>query len=94
MLTFQFMPSGPESSHQLISFYGHNEKLTDIENQVMDYFGDVLGPEDVTLVENVQKGLHSLGYHQGRFIIDKARSATAEHAVHHFHALVLNALAK
>lgn len=92
MLTFQFSPTGTETTFQKIAFYGRGEKLTDIEHRVMDYFSDVLGPEDVDLVESVQKGLHSLGYHQGRFIVDDSLIATGEHAVHHFHALVLNAL--
>ena len=58
----------------------------------MNYFNDVLGPEDVTLVENVQKGLHSLGYHQGRIMVDAAQSGISEHPIHHFHSMVREAI--
>jgi phenylpropionate dioxygenase-like ring-hydroxylating dioxygenase large terminal subunit len=93
MLSLQFTPSGPETTRQLVSFYGYGDRMTEIENQMMEYFGNTLGPEDVSLIENVQLGLHSLGYQQGRFIVDKSLLATGEHAVHHFHSLVLKALA-
>jgi hypothetical protein len=59
---------------------------------IFRYFSDVLGPEDVALVENVQKGLHSMSYNRGRFFVDPARSYYSEHAVHHLHGLVFQHL--
>ena len=88
------MPSGPETSHQVFTYYSKDGKLTDTEQASMDYFRDVLGPEDVGLVESVQKGLKSYGYHQGRFVIDSKRTHTSEHAVHHFHSQVMKALGR
>ena len=44
------------------------------------------------LCESVQRGLASRGYRQGRFVADAERSAISEHAVHHFHSLVAEAL--
>jgi carnitine monooxygenase subunit len=52
----------------------------------------VLQPEDIGLVESVQRGLHSRGYNQGRFMVDRERSFNSEHGLHHFHSLVLHAL--
>jgi len=66
--------------------------MTETETKALDYFRDVLGPEDVDLVEDVQRGLHSQGYHQGRFMVDASRSEISEHAVHHFQNLVARAL--
>jgi len=40
----------------------------------------------------VQRGLASRGYSQGRFIVDRERTEISEHAVHHFHTLVAQAL--
>ncbi|MEM7523287.1 MAG: SRPBCC family protein, partial [Pseudomonadota bacterium] len=48
--------------------------------------------EDITLVESVQRGLRSLGYNQGRFIVDQDLTELSEHAVHHFQAMVAEAL--
>ena len=92
IFTFSFLPLAPEETHQVVYYYGPEAEMTASESALMDYFNDVLGPEDVSLVENVQKGLRSAGYHQGRFIIDESRGATGEHAVHHFHSLVMAAL--
>ena len=89
---FNFLPLEPEVTRLLFTYYGRQGEMTATEDRMMDYFNDVLGPEDVSLVESVQQGLHSDGYHQGRFIIDKTRDARGEHAVHHFHSLVMEAL--
>ena len=63
------------------------------ENQAaFDYLGAVLGPEDQALCESVQRGLKSRSYNQGRFVVHPAESGISEHAVHHFHRLVLDAL--
>lgn len=92
--TFSFLPTGPEVSHQVLTYYSKDGRETDTEKASMDYFEDVLGPEDVGLVESVQQGLRSYGYHQGRFVIDSNRTHTSEHAVHHFHSLVMKALGR
>ncbi|MEM8687981.1 MAG: aromatic ring-hydroxylating dioxygenase subunit alpha [Pseudomonadota bacterium] len=90
--TFSFMPTAPEVTHQVFAYHGAGGTVSDTARRALDYFQDVLGPEDVSLVEDVQKGLHSLGYHQGRFMVDQERSAISEHAVHHFQNLVARAL--
>ena len=94
IVTFTFLPVEPELTHQVFAYYSRDGALTETEQAVLDYFSDVLGPEDVGLVESVQKGLHSYGYHQGRFVIDSKRSHTSEHAVHHFHTLVMKGLGR
>ena len=58
----------------------------------MEYQKDVLQPEDISLCESVQRGLHSMGYNQGRFVVDDERSELSEHAVHHFQNMVMQAL--
>ena len=92
LVTFSFRPTAPEVTRQQLIYYGRHDVMAPAETGAMDYFNNVLGPEDVGLVECVQQGLHSEGYHQGRFIIDRSRGATGEHAVHHFHSLVMDAL--
>ncbi len=89
---FTFLPTAPEVTHQVFAYYAPDEQLTETETAAFEYFQNVLGPEDVGLVETVQKGLHSLGYNQGRFIIDATRGHTSEHAVHHFHSLIVKAM--
>ena len=90
--TFSFLPTAPEVTHQVFAYHAPGEALTETEDKALNYFKDVLGPEDVDLVEDVQRGLHSRGYHQGRFMVDEARSEVSEHAAHHFQNLVAKAL--
>ena len=56
------------------------------------YSRDVLGPEDVAICESVQRGLRSLGYDSGRFVIDPSGGQNTEAAVHHFHRLYVAAM--
>ena len=86
--SFVFGATTPESTHQVFSVYSPDGELDDVGRDIFRYFRDVLGPEDVDLVENVQKGLHSMSYQRGRFFVDPARSYYSEHAVHHLHGLV------
>ena len=90
--TFFYNPLEPELTHQVFAYHAPDSNLTQTEAKAMKYFQDVLGPEDVSLVEDVQRGLHSQGYHQGRFMVDDKRSEISEHAVHHFQNLVMKSL--
>ena len=91
--TFSFVPTAPELTHQAFTYFGPSAEKSETEKAAFAYFRDVLGPEDVDLVENVQRGLHSLGYHQGRIMVDAARSELSEHALHHFQNLVMSEMA-
>jgi choline monooxygenase len=48
------------------------------------YVRDVLWPEDESICKSVHRGLKSLGYRQGRFVIDPEKPGLSENAVHGF----------
>ena len=48
--------------------------------------------EDIAIVESVQRGLGSLGYDQGRYVVDDTESWFSESGLHRFHSQVLRAL--
>ncbi|MEZ5925371.1 MAG: aromatic ring-hydroxylating dioxygenase subunit alpha [Hyphomicrobiaceae bacterium] len=50
----------------------------------IDYVRNVLWPEDESICESVHQGLKSLGYRQGRFVIDPEAAGLSENAVHGF----------
>ncbi len=58
-----------------------------------DYFNLTLGPEDIDIGDSVQRGLRSLSYDQGAYLVDPGHSEESEHALHHFHRLVHLSLA-
>ena len=75
-------------------FEGHTISVTENVDEVrMNYSANVLIPEDIRLCESVQRGLKSLGYSQGPFVAGTGLTGRGEHAVHHFHRLVQQALA-
>ncbi len=90
--TLHIIPTGPETTLEHFDFYFLESEPSAGEREAIEYMDKVLQPEDIGLVESVQRGLHSRGYRQGRFMVDAARSHLSEHAVHHFHNLVMNAL--
>jgi choline monooxygenase len=93
-ITFQMIPTGPETTHEIMDFYLSSATPSEMEEAAIRYANDTLNPEDISVVESVQRGLHSLGYKQGRYVVDKERSEKSEHALHHFHGLILDALAQ
>ena len=74
-----------------VEWYFPTEEPTPEQREVIE-FVDVVRDEDVPICESVQRGLHSLGYTQGRLIATADRPHFSEHAVHDFQAKVLKAL--
>ena len=92
MSTFHIIPTGPETTLEHLDFYFLDSTPNAEQRDAIEYVDKVLQPEDIGLVESVQRGLNSRGYDQGRFMVDKDRSDVSEHAVHHFQSLVQDAL--
>ncbi len=90
---FYHLPTGPETTTQICEWYFSTSEPTKEQRGVIDFVNSVRD-EDIPLCETVQKGLHSLGYHQGRLIANEARSYFSEHAVHDFQKKVLEAIAQ
>jgi len=99
--TFNILPGAEELNVSAVrpigledtDFNGHTLSVTGEFNQKRsEYTADILVPEDISLCESVQRGLKSRGYSQGPIIADDARTGRGEHALHHFHRLVQDAL--
>jgi phenylpropionate dioxygenase-like ring-hydroxylating dioxygenase large terminal subunit len=91
---FHHVPMGPERTMHVFEFYMQSPTPTPEQQDAIRYIDEVLQVEDIRLVESVQRGLRSRGYNQGRFIVDPGRTDMSEHAVHHFHTLVAQAMAR
>jgi choline monooxygenase len=88
----QMNPAGPESCVEYQDWFTLGGAVTQQLSDAIAYQKDVLQPEDIGLCESVQRGLKSLGYNQGRFIVDEGLTELSEHAVHHFQWMVAEAL--
>jgi phenylpropionate dioxygenase-like ring-hydroxylating dioxygenase large terminal subunit len=66
-----------------------NKELSEDQQRFIAWARDEFRPEDLRLVESVQRGLQSRGYRgQGRIMVDHARSGISEHGIAYFHGLV------
>ena len=88
---FHHEPAGPERTVQWVEWYFPTEEPTAEQRGVIE-FVDGVRNEDVPICESVQRGLHSLGYTQGRIVANPELPHFSEHAVHDFQAKVLRAL--
>ena len=80
---------------EMTLFEGHTYSSSgEFDQAKMDYAANVLVPEDIRLCESVQRGLRSAGYSQGPLMAGPEPTGRGEHAVHHFHRLVRDALAE
>jgi choline monooxygenase len=93
MLVFLVNPTGPEKTAEPLLYFGLDANMDRGTEAAVDWFNNRLGPEDVSLVESVQRGVHSLGYKRGRLMVDPDQvEAWSEHFIHHFNMLNIQAL--
>lgn len=90
--TFHLVPVDAGHSILRFGYYSTTPELPEVAKACMRWMNHDLGPEDIRLNASVQRGLHSLGYDQGRYVIDPEHSNESEHLVHHFHKLVYRAI--
>nr|WP_298688523.1 aromatic ring-hydroxylating dioxygenase subunit alpha [uncultured Dongia sp.] len=91
--TFIMIPLGPEKSLLRFGYYVPDHRVTpELTKAAITWMNQELGPEDIQLNVSNQKGLHSFGFDQGRYLIDAEKSNQSEHLVHHFHTLCYEAI--
>ena len=91
MIVLNIIPVGPDRTMETYDFYLETPEPDEMELEAIRYLDEVLQVEDIGLVESVQKGMSTPAFTQGRVVHDPDGSGKSEHAVHHFHGLVLDA---
>jgi len=94
MIVLNIIPAGPDRTLETYDFYLETPEPDEMEIEAIRYLDEVLQVEDIGLVESVQKGMATPAFTQGRVVHDPDGSGKSEHAVHHFHGLVLDAYDK
>ena len=94
MIVLNIIPAGPDRTFETYDFFLETPEPDETEKAAINYLDTVLQVEDIILVENVQKGMSTPAFQQGRIIYDPSGSGKSEHALHHFHGLVLEAYAR
>lgn len=94
MIVMNIIPAGPNRTFETYDFYLETAEPVEAELDTIRYIDEVLQVEDINLVESVQRGMETPAFQQGRIVNDPDGSGKSEHALHHFHGLVLDAYAK
>ena len=94
MIVLNIIPVGPDRTLETYDFFLETPEPDAMELDAIRYLDEVLQVEDISLVESVQRGMNTPAFTQGRIVNDPDGSGKSEHAVHHFHGLVLDAYAK
>jgi len=93
MIVLNIIPVSADRTLETYDFYLETPEPDAMELDAIRYLDEVLQVEDINLVESVQKGMNTPAFNQGRIINDPDGSGKSEHALHHFHGLVLDAYA-
>ncbi len=91
IIVLNIIPAGHNRTLETYDFFLETPEPDAAEQEAIRYLDEVLQVEDINLVESVQRGMETPAFTQGRIVHDPAGSAKSEHAVHHFHGLVLDA---
>ena len=90
-IVLKIIPAGPDLTYETYDFFLETAEPNEAELESIRYLDDVLQVEDINLVESVQRGMSTPAFQQGRIVNDPSGSGLSEHALHHFHRLVLDA---
>lgn len=91
MIVLHIIPLAVDRTLETYDFFLESPEPDDLEKKAIEYLDTVLQTEDIAIVENVQRGMGTPAFTQGRIVNDPAGSGQSEHALHHFHGLVLEA---
>ncbi|MEM7043205.1 MAG: ring-hydroxylating oxygenase subunit alpha [Pseudomonadota bacterium] len=91
MIVMHIIPVGIDRTFETYDFFFEDAEPNEAEQEAIHYIDEVLQVEDINLVESVQRGMSTPAFTQGRIVHDPGGSGKSEHAVHHFHGLVLDA---
>ena len=91
MMVMHVIPAGPNRTLETYDFFLEESGPNAAEAEAIRYVDEVLQVEDIGLVENVQRGMRTPAFTSGRIVYNPEDSGLSEHAVHHFHGLLLEA---
>jgi len=89
-MVWRFYPLSENETYEEFDFFFETAEPDDGEIEAIRFIDEVLQPEDIALVESVQRGMNTPAFRSGRFVVDGDGSGASEHAVHHFHGLLLD----
>jgi choline monooxygenase len=93
LIVIRMAPDGPEGCREHVDLLTIDGEVSPTVEALRRLFAECFNQEDIAIVESVQRGLKSLGYDQGRYVVDDRDDWYSESGLHKFHRLILAALA-
>ena len=90
-MVWRFYPINEHETWEEFDFFFETAEPDETEKEALKFIDEVLQPEDIGLVESVQRGMNTPAFNSGRYMVDIEGSGASEPAVHHFHGLILDA---
>ena len=90
-IVLNVIPVATDLTYETYDFFLETAEPNETELESIRYLDEVLQVEDINLVESVQRGMSTPAFQQGRIVNDPTGSGLSEHALHHFHGLILDA---
>ena len=90
-MVWRFYPINETETWEEFDFFFETADPNETEMEALRFIDEELQPEDINLVESVQRGMSTPAFNSGRYMVDIEGSGASEHAVHHFHGLILDA---
>jgi len=92
LIVIRMAQNGPDRCAEHVDLLADSDGMTPVLEAIRDLFTEQFNAEDIALVESVHRGLKSLGYDQGRYVVDESESWYSESGLHRFHRQLLQAL--
>ena len=92
LIVIRMAPNGPTQCRERIDILTPDGRGSDNLDALCSLFTDNFNKEDISIVESVQRGLQSLGYDQGRYVVDDKNDWYSESGLHRFHLQILDAI--
>ena len=88
-MTFRWIPVGPDETKVEVDWWLANAEPRPFERDLIEQHAKTTFPEDIPLVESVQRSMRSRSFDRGIVLVDRDRSQASEHGVKAFNDLYL-----
>ncbi len=92
LVVIRMAADGPERCLEHVDLLADGNADAAVLRALKQLFADQFNAEDIAIVESVHRGLKSLGYDQGRYVVDEADAWYSESGLHRFHRQIIEAL--
>jgi len=93
LVVIRMAPDGPGRCREHVDLLAAPNAPASRLEALRQLFAEQFNAEDIAIVESVHRGLQSLGYDQGRYVVDDSDGWYSESALHGFHRQILEAIA-